>query len=297
MDTGKDIDVTNELEKPTSPVAGIAEEGGKPQTADDESKFVIDIDGDQETAEFDENEFKKQRAMAAKRKKQLEEAKEREAERDKRIAELEAKLAQVTAPKKPSLADYDYDEDKFADAMAEYVKSQSQVTAPSHKQEQEQETDVGDDYELNLIRAKSESKVKSVYPSYEQDLQEFEKVISDNGGNPEVAKNAIAAMAREADLDYARVMLGLAKFPNLYQKAISAKSQLQLAKVLEEAQNNIVLRANKRVESTPEPKIKSSGAVDVVSAEVAKLRQAWLDDSNNPHKYEAYKAAKQKLKS
>ena len=277
--------------QPADAVAANAEEVTTPQS--DNGKFVIEYDeahGDQDNnagsvekkASSDQlyAQMKKAKQKQKAEKEARKAAEERQKELEERIAQLERGNSAQDSP--PTLAGCNYDEEVYQKKAAEYYSSKSTVKPQSQKEQQSTHDnyDIDEDElkaEFNL--AQSEEAMTSKLPSYKNIKSELLNKFVDVGGNEQIL-TYFSKISKDAGVDVATAYVGLNSNPNLFQNLISAfnsGSQIKMGKVLAEAAGNVEFEPRRKVDTRPEPELRSGGAIDDREALIQKARKAWQD--------------------
>ena len=295
MDSENMSEVENEIEQPVEAVAADTE--GKldePQSSDDEIELFIEEEGEQ-TDTPKHGELTDAQARAAffdknrKLKKKTKENEElrRELAEVKRIAS-EAKSAAETVTKgpKPSILDFSSDDDYHA-AMNKWtgveVTEQAQVPAASAAS-----IDLSEDQAWHLH--KNEEEIKKSFSDYDDVKVKAEEAFKSAGiDNTGLAMKQIAAVCHEDDINTGKVNYALGKFPSFAKDLLEAsnKNPAAVRTVLRKLEGKVQTRTRKKVNSEPEPKLKSNGAVNVGSEAEKKAMQDYIDSGRTIEKYKA----------
>ncbi len=299
VDSGQDMtEEQNDVTLPDEVVATETEEGTEPQGADtDELEFVVEVEADQqdEPAKKGEPDFKA--AMKAERAKKKAERDAREkAERE--VAELRDQLqqqarmiAEVAAGSKPKADDYYGDPEGYAAAVSEWEQKRKAVPTAAPKQESELVIDP----EVQDAIEESADTLRRALPSYDYDEDALRRALVAQGRNPDVALAQLADLTYGEELDYARTVVGLSKFPALLEKVLNAKSHGVLKRAIKEAESKVKVHQRKKIESKPEPTVRPSGGVDAGQAEVDRLRAKYAETGSLAD-FKALAEARKKLR-
>lgn len=299
VDSGNNM--TEEQNKATLPAEVVAtetEEGTEPQGVDtEELEFVVEVEADQhdETAKKGEPDFKV--AMKAERAKKKAEREAREkAERE--VAELREQLeqqarllAEVAAGSKPKADDYYGDPEGYVAAVSEWEQKRKAVPTVKPKQESALEIDP----EVLESVEESTEMLRKALPSYDQDESALRQALIAKGRDPEIALAQLADLTYGEEIDFARTVVGLSKFPALLDKVLSAKSAGVLKRAIKEAESKVKVHQRKKIESTPEPTVRASGGVNAADAEIDRLRAKYAE-TGSVTDFKALVAARKKLR-
>lgn len=307
MELDNTIEAQNETVQPEEVVVTDSEatEATPQAEATEEQEFYVDDSSDnQETSRKTEMTqaqayaaFQKKKEQSAKRKKELEEAERREAEKDKRIAALEEQVGKITKGKPPTLEQFDYDEDRFQKATREYYSAPS--TNPTKQEEAEQQqgkSPVNDEAEFYLYQ--KEQELSKAIPAYDDAKNSLINSLKERGfSDTNASITYLSEISRQKGLDVAKVIFAMSKSPKIID-AISAagNNAFAVADILTDAEGKVKTRSKKKIDSQPEPDIKSSGAIDNHQKLVAKAKAKWMGDGSIKS-FNEYKAAKKAAKT
>jgi len=101
----------------------------------------------------------------------------------------------------------------------------------------------------------------------------------------------LSEISRQKGLDVAKVIFAMSKSPKIID-AISAagNNAFAVADILADAEGKVKTRSKKKIDSQPEPDIKSSGAIDNQKAKVKKLLSKY-GETGLKSDYDKYYAA------
>lgn len=251
-----------QLDQPTDVVATEVEEGATPTSTDsDLIEIEVEEQGDQQTTPEQSIDWHKamQKEKAAKRRKteQLNAEQEKNNRLQKEIDELKAQINPIVNPK-PTLEQFDYDNDRYEKAVNEYYQNQSKQ--PSSKpQEVEQEQFNEQAFEADYYLRHKEESLTKVYPKYEQDKSELlDKFKAVGGGDGTFTW--MSSIALQDDIDVAKASMGLNNYDDLFSeflRATNGNSVIAVAKVLRKAEKKVKFSSKKSIDTKPEPTINS----------------------------------------
>ena len=293
----------NEVVKPNDAVvADLETTEVKPQTeASELQEFYVEAEGDQEeqpktgmTQAQAYSAFQKKKKQSAQRKQELDASQDREQKLQRELDELKTTVGNMVKGKPPTLDQFDYDESQYQTAVKEYYSE----PAPQNKKAEENNQKVSNpaNEEAEFYLYQREQELEKALPDYGQakkvvaDLFSKTGVIQDN----DVAFNYIASVAKQKNIDAAKVIFAISKNPNILDDIVAAGSNAFLvADILTEAEKKVKTRAKVKIDSTPEPELTNSGPIDSTNEAVKKARQNWV---NNPSEknYTLYQKAKTK---
>lgn len=295
MDSENMSEVENEIEQPAEAVAADTEvKLDEPQSSDDEIELFIEEEGEQ-TDTPKHGELTDAQARAAffdknrKLKKKTKENEElrRELAEVKRIAsEAKSAAETVTRGPKPSILDYSSD-DEYHAAMDKWngVKATEQAQVPAANAAS---IDLSEDQAWHLH--KHEEEIKKSFKDYDDVKVKAEEAFKSAGvDDTELAMKQIAAVCHEDDINTGKVNYALGTFPGFAKDLLEAsnKNPAAVRTVLRKLEGKVQARTRKKVNSEPEPKLKSNGAVNVGSEAEKKAMQDYIDSGRTIEKYKA----------
>ena len=293
----------NEVVKPNDAVvADLETTEVKPQTeASELQEFYVEAEGDQEeqpktgmTQAQAYSAFQKKKKQSAQRKQELDASQDREQKLQRELDELKTTVGNMVKGKPPTLDQFDYDESQYQTAVKEYYSEPTPQNKKTEENNQKVSNPANEEAEFYLYQREQE--LEKALPDYGQakkvvaDLFSKTGVIQDN----DVAFNYIASVAKQKNIDAAKVIFAISKNPNILDDIVAAGSNAFLvADILTEAEKKVKTRAKVKIESTPEPELTNSGPIDSTNEAVKKARQNWV---NNPSEknYTLYQKAKTK---
>ena len=277
MDSGNISETKDEAIQPEEVVVTESEatEAEPHAAATEETEFYVEEEGDQQeepkggmSDSQQKAAFKEERAKRKKKNEELKAAQEREEALQRRIEELERK----TAPAKPNPADF-IDATEYQEAVDKFNGSR----APA-KQEQVQSITLSDDQAFHAH--KTREALRSALPDYDEAEGNVKKFIASKVENPEAAINGLIAMTHAHEVDYAKAMFALNKFPKLQEELAAAPNDNAILSVMKKAAKKVKTRQATKIDTKPEPELKSSGAVNIGSTEIDNARKAYQADSS-----------------
>ena len=278
MDSGNISETKDEAIQPEEVVVTDSEatEAEPHAATTEEAEFYVEEEGDQQeepkSGMSDSQQkaaFKEERAKRKKKNEELKAAQEREEALQRRIEELERK----TAPAKPNPADF-IDATEYQEAVDKF----NGVSAKPAQQEQVQSIQLSDDQAFHAY--KTREALRSALPDYDEAEGNVKKFIASKVENPEAAINGLIAMTHAHDVDYAKAMFALNKFPKLQEELAAAPNDNAILSVMKKAAGKVKTRQATKIDTKPEPELKSSGAVNTGNVEIDNARKAYQADSS-----------------
>lgn len=277
MDSGNISETKDEAIQPEEVVVTESEttEAEPHAAATEEVEFYVEEEGDQQeepkSGMSDSQQkaaFKEERAKRKKKNEELKAAQEREEALQRRIEELERK----TAPAKPNPSDF-IDATEYQEAVDKF-----NGTTAKPKQQQVQSIALSDDQAFHA-HATSEA-LRKALPDYDDAESNIKKFIASKVENADAAINGLIAMTHAHDVDYAKAMYALNKFPSLQEELGKAPNDMAILSVMKKAAGKVKTRQATKIDTKPEPELKSSGAVNIGSTEIDNARKAYQADSS-----------------
>lgn len=273
---------------------------GSPQPeAIEKEELYVDVEGDQEKPKTNMSLDQTYAAWKKEKDKRQRAKEEAEAERKEKLAlrekvqNLESKISEMSVGSKPTLESCNYDESEYEKALDSYYSSRQKAPAKqSAKKEPEQQSVLSDEADFYLYQ--SESQIKSSVEDYDRRKKSFVNKMLENraGLDVEQSINYLAEIARQKGVDPAKAFIAMEEMPSLIDEVFAmANSPIAIGDILARAASKVKTRSAKKVESKPEPEIKTSGSVDVYGAKVQKLKQKWIDNPTAAN-FKQYQAAK-----
>ena len=303
MDSGNISEVENEVTKPEEAVAAEAEvKSGEQQPGEEETELFIEEEAEQsDTAK--EHGMTEQQVRAAQKQDRAKWKKERGLKQDAedrankseiekaelltRIAKLESGAETASKGKRPSPLDYSNEDEFYSDLdkwNGKPAEAKQAATA-------EPEAKLSEDQAYHLHQ--SEKVIQSSFKDYGEVVSKAEEALKSAGvDNVDLAMKQIAAVCHEIDIDTAKVKYALGRFPDQAEELLKATqiNPSAVNTVLRKLEKKVQSRTKKKIDSEPEPKVKSNGAVNVGS-EAEKV--AMKDYVDSGHTIEKYKVLQQ----
>lgn len=297
-DTGTELTVDGkETEQHTEVVTTDVEGNAAESQADNTESFELQIDSQGEPDKTPESKPDYEMARKAfkereeKRKKREQEEAERKALID-RVSKLESGSAQSNQESPPTLADCDYDEDEYQKKVAEFYSKPKPEKSKSDSKTESYDVNP----EIEIKASKQEDEIRKKLPDYDDIKTDLAMKFADEGVNPDAVIGDIQQICHYAGIDSAKAIIALSKVPGAYEDLKKhANNAVAASRFLGQVSEKVRLATAKKVDTVPEPDIKSSGAIDNTVAGVEKLRKQWLENSSAAN-FRAYTNAKNKLK-
>ena len=278
MDSGNNMtDTEVEAIQPNEVVATDLEATeAEPQAeATEETELYVDVEDDHTTSKMSQEQayaaWKKEKDKRKKYKSEIDDLKSQ-------LSELSGVVSKVTKGAEPTLEQFDYDEAKFKEAIKEYYSGTSQASSPKPVKEVVQQPLASDAAEFHLYQ--SEQKLTKKFSDYPEAKEAVKETFASLGVEGDKAINVMANVAQQGGVDIAKVILAANKVPGLITKLAQSNSDIQLFNLMKEAESKIKARASKKIDSIPNPDIKTNGPVDNSSAAYEKARQEYVANSN-----------------
>ena len=284
MDSGNISETKDEAIQPEEVVVTDSEatEAEPHAAATEEVEFYVEEEGDQQeepkSGMSDSQQkaaFKEERAKRKKKNEELKAAQEREEALQRRIEELERK----TAPAKPNPSDY-IDAVEYQDALDAYNGSPAPV---QQSQGQTQGITLSDDQAFHAYST-SEA-LRKALPDYDEAESNVKNFIASKVADASVAMKGLIAMTHAHDVDYAKAIYALNKFPSLQEELATAPNDSAILSVMKKAAGKVKTRQAAKIDTIPEPELKSSGAVNVGSKEILTAKEKWVSGEITYAKY------------
>lgn len=271
-DTLEDIQEEEDIDPENPDGEPHAEEEQEGETAS-EDELIVTIEG----AEQDEEEAKAPNWVKELRKKNRED--------QKRIRELEERLAQGSAPqsddpgKEPELEDFDYDADAFKAAYRDWTAKK--VEADKRKEERRKAQEEIEREWSEVIEKHQKEAAKFDKSAMAEAVAELEGVLPQDR----------RAMIIDMPGDTAALTLALGSRPEKLRQLASIKSQVKFIAALADFQKEIKVQS-KKTPPPPERTISGSGKSPGATANNLDKLKAEAEKTGN---YEKYHAEKRRL--
>lgn len=242
-----------------------------PEDSDDSGELIVTIEGEEQEEE------EKQAPNWVK------ELRRKNREDQRRIRELEEKLAQGNAPaqsddpgKEPELEDFDYDADAFKAAFKEWTAKKAQVEQKKEAIRRQQEEAAKEWQAVQETYAKG----KARFPK-EKMAEAEEEVVS-------VLSGPRQAMLMDMADDSAQLVIALGSSPETLRKLAAIKSDAKFIKELAKVEMNVKVQP-KKTPPPPERTISGSGKTPGATANKLDSLRAEAEKSGDYSKYFAEK--------
>lgn len=273
-DTLEDVAAEEITEEEAESEDSSAESEEKSEGAADSDELVVTIEGEEQEEE------EKQAPNWVK------ELRRKNREDQRKIRELEEKLAQGNAPaqsddpgKEPELEDFDYDADQFKAAFKEWTAKKAQVEQKKEAIRRQQEEAAK---EWQAVQ-ESYVKGKARFPK-EKMAEAEEEVVS-------VLSGPRQAMLMDMADDSAQLVIALGSSPETLRKLASIKSDAKFIKELAKVEMNVKVQP-KKTPPPPERTISGSGKTPGATANKLDSLRAEAEKSGD---YSNYFAEKRRL--
>lgn len=298
-------EVESEVTQPGEAVAADTEvKPDEQQSGEEETELFIEEEGEQ-TDTPKEHGMTEQQVRAAQKQDRAKWKKERAAKQEaedranksdiekaellERIAKLESGAEKVSKGKRPSPLDYSNEEEFYSDLDKWNGKPEAAKQAP----EAAPVAMLSDDQAYHLH--KSEEAIKGSFKDYGEVVSKAEEALKSAGVNDvDLAMKQVAAVCHENAIDTAKVKYALGRFPEQAEELIEATkiNPSAVNTVLRKLEGKVKSRTRKKINSEPEPKNNSTGAVNVGSEAEKKAWNEYTTASPS-EKASKYKALKQ----
>ena len=298
MDSGNMSEVDNEVTEPVEAVAAEAEVNpDAQQSGEEETELFIEEEGEQ-TDTPNEHGMTEQQARAAQKQDRAKWKKERAAKQEaedrankseiekaellERIAKLENGAEKASKGPRPSPLDYSSEEEFYSDLDKWNGKPEEAKKATEAKPE----AMLSDDQAYHLH--KSEEAIKSSFKDYGEVVSKAEEALKGAGvDDVDLAMKQVAAVCHEHSIDTAKVKYALGRFPGQAEELIAATkiNPSAVNTVLRKLEGKVKSRTRKKIDSEPEPKNNSTGAVNVGSEAEKKAMKDYVDSGHSIEKY------------
>lgn len=304
MDSGNITEPLGANSQPADTVVVDAEKTeATPQAeATEESELYVEVEGDQQDTpnSMDERQTKAAWKEEKRKRKEKEQARKAEKERadklEAELKELRSQVNNVTRGEKPDPFEFNTKEEFYA-ALAKWQDQGKPAEQKPDVKPKAQTFSLSDDQEFHL-----ESSERAIRKS----LKDYDDVKGKVGNELNRAFNLpgdypildeIAAFSHTYDADPAKVVYALNKIPGKMEElAKNASNPAQLGKILRDLSSKVKVKDKKPIDSKPEPKLSSSGAVNVLNKEVENAFNAYKQ-SGSEADHRKLVAARKRLKN
>lgn len=270
-DTLEDVAPEEIIEEEAESEDSSADSEEKSSEASDSDELIVTIEGEEQEEE------EKQAPNWVK------ELRRKNREDQRRIRELEEKLAQGNAPaqsddpgKEPELEDFDYDADAFKAAFKEWTAKKAQVEQKKEAIRRQQEEAAKEWQAVQETYAKG----KARFPK-EKMAEAEEEVVS-------VLSGPRQAMLMDMADDSAQLVIALGSSPETLRKLAAIKSDAKFIKELAKVEMNVKVQPKKNP-PPPERTISGSGKTPGATANKLDSLKAEAEKSGDYSKYFAEK--------
>lgn len=305
MDSGNIAETLGETTQPVDVVVTDTEatEATPQAEATEEVEFYVEAEGDQSNEPNKMDERQTRAAWKEEKRKRKEKAEEVKAEKDradrleKRLEEMESKVSQATRGSRPN--SYDFDSDEEFDAAYDKWRNHGKAEQAKAKEDDSkaQSFVMSEDQEYHLHN--SERTLKKSLKDYDDVKNNVESELKRafSVANDYPIMEQMASFAHTYDVDPAKVFYALDKLPSKIDDLVkNANNPAQIGRILRDLEKAVKVRERKPIDSKPEPSIKSGGEINVLTAQVQKAKDKWMESGSIPD-YKNYQAEKNKLKS
>ena len=304
MELDDTIEAQNETVQPEEVVVTDSEatEATPQAEATEEQEFYVDDSSDdQETSRKTEMTqaqayaaFQKKKKQSAERLKKINEDAERIERIERENAELKAAVGKISRGEMPEPYDYD-DKHAYYKALKEWEsKGQPSETVKQAEAAPEQKP-ANDEAEFYLYQ--KEQELSKAIPAYDDAKNSLINSLKERGfSDTNASITYLSEISRQKGLDVAKVIFAMSKSPKIID-AISAagNNAFAVADILADAEGKVKTRSKKKIDSQPEPDIKSSGAIDNATKALQKAKEKWISSKSGAD-FLAYQAAKKLTK-
>lgn len=287
--------------QPESPVEGVSEElEASPQADNTEGQeLYVDDEPDATKSNMSQEQayaaFRKEQDKRKKKNQQLEAEREEKQRIQRELDELKKAVGSIQKGAPPTLESCDFDEAVFQQKTREYYALPESEPAT---QEGAPQAPTQANEEAQFYLYQKEQDIMKVLPSYAEAKESVRNHLLSHEQihNADQAIEFMSDLARQKGVDIAKAIVAIDKRPSIIGELLQAgTNQILMADIIEKAAGRVKTRSKKQIDSEPAPQITNKGPIDHSSAQVAKLREAWVKNPNSRN-YEAYKLAKDKLK-
>ncbi len=294
-DTGTELAIdSKETEQPTEAVTTEVEDNSPESQGDDTESFELQIDSEGEPDKTPENkpDYEMARKAFKEREEKRKQREQEEAERKALIDRVNKLESGNQSSKAPTLADCDYDEDEYQKKVAEFYSKPKQAQTESDSKPNA----IGVDPEIEIKSSRQEEDIRKKLPAYDDIKTDLAMKFADEGVDPDAIIGQIQNICHYAGIDSAKAIVALGKVPNAFEDLKKhANNAVAVSRFLGQVSEKVRLAKAKKVDTVPEPELKSSGAIDNTVAGVEKLRKEWVANASAAN-FRRYNEAKNKLK-
>lgn len=294
-DTGTELTIdSKETEQPAEAVTTEVEGNSPESQGDDTESFELQIDSEGEPDKTPENkpDYEMARKAFKEREEKRKQREQEEAERKALIDRVNKLESGNQSSKAPTLADCDYDEDEYQKKVAEFYSKPKQAQTEGDSKPNA----IGVDPEIEIKSSRQEDDIRKKLPAYDDIKTDLAMKFADEGVDPDAIIGQIQNICHYAGIDSAKAIVALGKVPNAFEGLKKhANNAVAVSRFLGQVSEQVHLAKVKKVDTVPEPELKSSGAIDNTVAGVEKLRKEWVANASAAN-FRRYNEAKNKLK-
>lgn len=303
MDSGKDIsDIGTTTELPAEGLVANTEERAALTADTEQSEFYIEGEAAQlETAKTNMSQsqayaaFKEEKRKRKAKAEQLDAATKREKDLADELNTLKEQVSGMVKGKPPTLDDCGYDDEEFQRRTREYFQTPTPAKKTDVADQPNQGFKLTDEQEFNLHQ--SEQKLKKSFKDYDDAKSNVANMFTDAGLIGSVVMDELSAYCHLYDVDPGKAFYALNKNPSKVKEIlINGGSPTQVGKILRGLESKIKLREPKKIDSTPEPEINSTGSVDVVNEQINKARKEYQKNPSTDN-FKKLQTIKKKVKT
>lgn len=303
MDSGKDMsEIKTKVDLPAEGLAANAEGQAAPTADTEQPEFYIEEEAAQsETAKTNMSQsqayaaFKEEKRKRKAKAEQLEKSAQREKELADELSALREQVSGMAKGKPPTLEDCGYDDEVFQQKTREYFTSPAPAKKAKESNPEQPGFKLTDEQEFNLHQ--SEQKLKKSFNDYDEAKGNVAEMFSSAGLNGGLVMDELSAYAHTFGVDPGKAFYALSKNPSKVKDIMAAGGNpMQIGKALRDLESKIKLRESKKIESTPEPEVNSTGSVDVINEQINQARKAYQKDPSTDN-FKKLQAAKKKVNS
>ena len=297
------LDVDNSNDQPNEAVAAELEATSTtPQgEATDPVEFFIDDEGSQESKpnnNFDDTAKRKAAFAKSKRKEReaVQKAKELEQKLENERLERErlaAQVAALSAGPRPTVESCGWDEQEFIKQNAEWESKQPKAVEKQATPAQVDSYEPDYDAQFQLSEGDELLKKGGITDVAEKASELSSILQSKFGANPDAVFDNWAAIAEESGESYsvssARYMI--ARNPSVLDEISRCRTPLGINRILKREALKLKTRSQQKLDTQPEPDIKSSGPIDNAAKAIESAKAKWMQ-SGSVADYNAYKQLK-----
>ena len=207
-------------------------------------------------------------------------------EQNRRLKEIEAKtnapaIAQISQlPKKPALSDFDYDEDKYADAMDQWHETKREIETKKREIEQEQENS------KKAFQQKIETYNERKTQLRVKGFDDAEDNVRDS--LTELQQGALVQLSEKPEL----LVYALGKDSAQLKRLSEIKDPAQFIWELAKLETKLTTRGKDKPATSPEKTVKGSGTLSASTDKTLDALRAQAEKTGDYTKVIQYKQSK-----